>query len=388
MPGADQQPQGIPRALHPQHRVPSAPHQLQRLGEKLDLPDAALAQFHVVVQHPCQRIRGGTGPGALVLVDPPFHGVDIGDGGEVEVPAPNEGADLLQEPGPQQQIAGHRARLEHGGTLPVLAHRFVIGDRRGQGDAGRGGRRIGPQPQIGTKDVSFRVACLHKGHKIARHPGVEASRGIAVIHTRVRVVQQDEVDIAGVVQFAGAELAHAKHGEAAIALRRGGVGQAQMARLVPGQQQMRDRSLEGGLGKVAQCLRHAFERPQPADIGDRGGERDDPLGLAQRRREGGARHAGRQRGQHAQRLGRHMVGPQLQQIAQRGGFAQCQFRQIWRIAAERAQQAARPALRQPRLGAPEIGETFDQPVGGARIGRSWPVGGKSEFVLAHAAGWP
>ena len=79
------------RAGRPQGRRPAAPDQLQRLGAEFDLADAALAEFQVVAEQPRLRRAAGAERGALMRVDAPLHRGDIGNGGEIEVPAPDEG---------------------------------------------------------------------------------------------------------------------------------------------------------------------------------------------------------------------------------------------------------------------------------------------------------
>ena len=118
---------------------------------------------------PAMRATGsapGREAGALVCVDPPLHRVDVGDRREIQVPAPDERADRLQELRPGREVAGHRARFQHCRALPVLAHALVVGDRGGQRDAGGGGGRVGAQPQIGAEHVAVGVARLHQRNQI------------------------------------------------------------------------------------------------------------------------------------------------------------------------------------------------------------------------------
>ena len=71
---------------------------------------------------------------------------------------------------PQRQVAGHRARLDHRGALPVLAHALVVGHGGVHRDGRWGRRRIGPQPQIGAEHVAVGVARLHQRHQAAGKP--------------------------------------------------------------------------------------------------------------------------------------------------------------------------------------------------------------------------
>ncbi len=64
--------------------LPAAHDELLGLGEELDVADAAAAELDVVA-------LDRDGAMALMRVHPPLHGVDVGDRGEVEIFAPDEG---------------------------------------------------------------------------------------------------------------------------------------------------------------------------------------------------------------------------------------------------------------------------------------------------------
>ena len=287
--------------------IAPAPDKLQRLHQELDLADAALAQLHVMAGRDgnaaprrtqrsglpprvtgvasrsaedveerggtrlatSARRRGGCRGGRDTLsrrfaphwpaarpnptlrqrirlrVDPLLHGVDVGHRREIQPAAPYERPDRLQERRPKRQVAGHRARLDHRGALPVLPHALVIRDGVGHGHDGRRRRRVGPQPQIGPEHVAVGVARLHQRHQAARKSRCEAGLGIPFgafgVYWRRRVVQQHEVHIGRIVQFARAELAHAEHREPARRSRIVRVRQQQLAGIVRGPQQMGDR---------------------------------------------------------------------------------------------------------------------------------------------------
>ena len=150
---------------------------------------------------------------AAVGVDLPLHGVDVGDGGEVEVLAPDEGRELVEELRAGVDVAGHGPRLDQGGALPVLAEALVV-DERGVGrERERGGARIGAQAQIGAEDVAVGRALLQQLHEVARQAHEERRRLLDAGRKRdaLGIVEDDEVDVAGIVELAGAELAHAEH---------------------------------------------------------------------------------------------------------------------------------------------------------------------------------
>jgi hypothetical protein len=165
---ANQEPQGHKGACLAQGGVSAAPDELQGLDQELDLADAALAELHVVAGDDGHLRRGAGERGFLVLVDAALHGVDVGHGGEIQVPAPDEGADRLEEGGAHREVAGDGTGLEHGRAFPVLAHAFVVGDGGVQVDAGRRGGWVRAQAQIGPKHVAVDVAGLHQGDEAAR----------------------------------------------------------------------------------------------------------------------------------------------------------------------------------------------------------------------------
>ena len=95
---------------------------------------------------------------------------------------------------------------------------------------------------------------------------------------RIAVVEQDQVDVARVVELVGAELAHAEHGEG------GGLGIAANAELALAFELQQDRvgqRVEAGGGEAAQRAGDVLERPGAGDVGDGDGEGDAALQPAQ-----------------------------------------------------------------------------------------------------------
>ena len=122
-----------------QRRIAPARDQLLGLRKKLDLANAAAAELDVVPFHRDLAM-------AAIGVDLPLHGVDVGDGGEIEIFSPHEGRQFVEDRFARRNVAGANARLDHGGALPVLPHALVIRDGRRGRDRDRGRGRIGPQP--------------------------------------------------------------------------------------------------------------------------------------------------------------------------------------------------------------------------------------------------
>ena len=208
-----------------QRRVAAAPDQLLGLGEELDLADAAAAELDVVA-------ADGDVAVALDGVDLALDRMDVLDGREIQMLAPDERPEPTQEQLAGGDVAGHGARLDHGRALPVLAHALVVGfgrDHR-EGERRRGG--IGAQPQVGAEDVAVLGAILQDAQEIARQADEEILQGTAAaIVDLVAVIEDDEVDVAGVVELAGAELAHGEDDEAGLARRLRRLWQIQIAGL-------------------------------------------------------------------------------------------------------------------------------------------------------------
>ena len=112
---------------------------------------------------------------------------------------------------------------------------------------------IGAQAQVGAEHVAVGVARLHQRNEAAGYSRCEVGHRMAIaafrVYCRRRVVEQHEVHIRRVIQFAGAELAHAEHRESAAAGRVRRIGQAQLARIVRGPQQVRHGEGQRRLGE-------------------------------------------------------------------------------------------------------------------------------------------
>src|SRR6185436_11096345 len=92
------------------------------LGEEFDLADAAATDFDVVA-------GDADGAKAPKGMDLPLHGMNVRDRGKVEVFAPDEGRQILQQVRARGEVAGDRARLDQGRPLPVLAEALVVVER-------------------------------------------------------------------------------------------------------------------------------------------------------------------------------------------------------------------------------------------------------------------
>jgi hypothetical protein len=156
-----------------------------------------------------------------------------------------------------------------------------------------------------------------------------------------------------------------------------------------GAQQMRHGKRQGSLGEVAQRRRDALQRPDVADIGDAGRQRDNPLGAPHR---GGKAVAARGRSKCRQLChghGDHRVRTRGRQCAETGGLAHREIGQKRAVAPNRAQQRChRLPCRQSSLGAAETGKALHQALRGAHIVGFGPDPGQLELGIVHAReGW-
>ena len=117
--------QHVQRARATQLRTPSAKNQLLCLDEELDLANAAASELHIMSRDSDFRM-------AAHGMDLPLHRVDVGNGRIIEIFAPDEGRELVQECHPQRAVARDRPRLDQRRALPVLAEIFIIGESRRQ----------------------------------------------------------------------------------------------------------------------------------------------------------------------------------------------------------------------------------------------------------------
>ena len=264
--------QALAGAAQPQRRIAAAEDQLLGLGEELDLADATAAELDVVAGH-LDRAAAAMG------VDLALYRMDVMDRREVEMPPPDVGTQRLDERPADGEIAGHRMRLDHRRALPILADALVV--ELGRLDRHREWRRagVGPQPEVGAEDVAVNRCLRHQLHQHARDPD-EVARELLVAGQcrRVAIVEQDQVDVARVIELAGAELAHAERGEGR---RLRVAAQRKVALALELQQDRRQDRVDAGGGEAAQRGGDALERPGAGDVGARDGERHAALQPAQ-----------------------------------------------------------------------------------------------------------
>ena len=258
-----------------QFRIAAAEDQLLGLGEELDLANAAPAQLDVV---PLDRDVVA----ALVRRDLALDRVDIPNGPEVQVLAPDEGSDFAQEGFAEGTVAGHGPCLDHGRPLPVLTQRLVVGHGSAEGDGDGHGPRIGPQPQVGPADVALGRALLQQLNQVAGQPDHGFRRAaFAAAVDPLGIVEDDQIDVGGVVELSGSQFPHTQDQIAAGLGRLCRVGQRQLLALMETSQQQAESGVDRRGGEVGERAGDPLERPEAGDVGQRDRQRAVAAGLPQ-----------------------------------------------------------------------------------------------------------
>ena len=112
---------------------------------------------------------------------------------------------------PSSQVAGDGADLDERLPFPGAAQRVVVGERAGQRARQRAAVAFGPQPQIDAIGLAAVGVRRQQPHDLADDAGEElvvADAGDALAaRGPFLVVDEHQVDVAGVVQLLAAELA-------------------------------------------------------------------------------------------------------------------------------------------------------------------------------------
>ncbi len=240
--------QGFERRRRPDARVLTPVDELQQLYGELDVADPAAPAFQLPVAQ-SSPLNLGFGAG--------LHGSHLAHGVGIEHVGPYERPGERQEPFRQRRVAGHRPgldeRLELPRAGPPLVPRGVPVDGPGQ----RAGASLGAQIGVGAEHRPVSGGLRHD-----RQDPTGAPFGVV----SVAVVDEQDVDVAGVVELASAELAHPDHGE----------GQRLAAEL--------ERGAEADVGEVREATTDGREVREPQEIGGGDPEQLAPLPASQRRR--------------------------------------------------------------------------------------------------------
>ncbi|MCA8900508.1 MAG: hypothetical protein KDA53_04600 [Hyphomonas sp.] len=161
--------------------------------------------------------------------------------------APDIGLHLLQEFFRGRKVASGWPALDPDHPFPVLADALVVNRRHLGGDGERRGGRIGTQAKVRAEDIAVRGDLIEQADDVARHAlGRLAGRTLAAIEC-VGIVEDAEVDIAGIVELEGAHLAEGNGEEA-------GLGKALLV------QRHAHRRVHRIAGKVGQRAGHVHDR--------------------------------------------------------------------------------------------------------------------------------
>ena len=151
-------------------------------------------------------------------VDLSLHRVDIGDGRVVEILAPDERREFAEEARSEREIPATGRALMKAARSQFWPNGLVIDERGRHRDRDRGGAGVGTQPEIHAQHVSVGGALPEKLDQSLRDPHVERRRyDTRGQGRRGGVVDDHEVDVARVVEFAAASLAEHQHRDPAIA---------------------------------------------------------------------------------------------------------------------------------------------------------------------------
>ena len=236
VPARSQRRQRRQRRGRAQRLVGAPVHQLQELDGELDVPQPAGAEL---------QLAPGL-PGGQRLLHPAAHGLGVLDEVLAARRLPDQRGERIGVGLAEGHIARHRPGLEQRLELPGLRPALVVSPVAGQGADQRALTALGPEVRVDGED-----AALGGG------PGADADqargqaagggqrRGLVPGSVSGRFGDEDHVDVAGVVQLAGAALTHGHHGQPA---RHGPRSQ-----LGPGHGQRR---LEDRGGDVSQLLDH------------------------------------------------------------------------------------------------------------------------------------
>ena len=265
---------GVERVAGADFGQRAAVEQLQELNDEFDVADAAVAGFDVA-----QVAAFALG----ALLDAALERLDAGDVGEAEVAAIDPRLEPVEQLAAQVEVAGDRPGFDERLPLPGAALHVVVGERAVEAQAERAARAFGPQPQVdavgdaqvgrlGEQADEFFAEPLEELLVADRAAGV----GLAVL-----LVEEDEVDVAGVVQLDAAELAEAEDDEAAalaVAAERLAVVLFQVS---PGVVEGR---FDDGVGQVGDLPGDGCDRLAADDVAIGDAQRFAALEAAERRR--------------------------------------------------------------------------------------------------------
>ena len=254
---------GLQRVRGPQLGQVGAVEKLEELDHELDVPNAAVAGLDV------------SGVGLLVVrlfLDASLQRLDPGDVGPVQVAAVDPGAQPVEERAAQLEIAGGGSGFDKGLTLPRASAEIVVVQCALKTAHHGAAPAVGAQAQVHAIGRAQARRLGQEAHKLACQAVVELATGhMALDGARVvLVVEEHQVDVAGVVQLDAAELSQREHDKAG----RPAVG---VARNVPLAGQVSPGRFEGrfedGVGQVRDLRGDGPQRLLADDVAVRDSQR-------------------------------------------------------------------------------------------------------------------
>ena len=170
--------------------VPAAVHDLEELDGELDVPDPSAAALD---------LGELLAPTPDVLLEPDLGAADLVDRGLVEVARVHELADALDERGGEGQVARGGTRLDHRLAFPGGGLALVVGEGRSERSGERPGAAAGPKGEVDPERDPF-------GGRVGQIGDHVGSRRLGAVPARLIAMEQQEVDVARVVQLGAAQL--------------------------------------------------------------------------------------------------------------------------------------------------------------------------------------
>ena len=263
--------EGLERVRRAHAVVVAAVHELQELDRELDVPDPTRPPLELV------------GP---LRLGARLHLSELPQRVGVEGAVPHRGQGGVEEPAGDRGVARHGAALDERLTLPVAGPVAVVVAEERHRARQRPGAALGPQVGVGAEHHAAGRLVVHDPEQAAGD-----ADGLVAVEL-VAVVDEQDVDVGGVVQLRAAELAHADHHQCLRerARRREVARHAAGGRVGAGQPQ------RGGQAGVGQARQLPADRRQvrPAEqVAQRGAGELPPLPVPQGEPVGEVGGAGR-----------------------------------------------------------------------------------------------
>ena len=235
-----------------------------RLREKFTFANPAMATLQVEPKAHFLTL-------GIMVPDLRGHCGDVLQLPEIERLAPDEGLDRVQEICAERAVACADPRPDERRLLPRQRARFIIADRRFDGQSDGADLRRWPQPHVDAKDISVAIQCGQKFDDAApiAHGGLCHIVAFAV-GQGLGIEQENRVNVRRIIQFAPAMFAQRNDGKALI-------GRAGHAFFDSGGYGLVERMV----CKVGKNACDAAEIPNACEVRNRGDQRNGLTLLAQ-----------------------------------------------------------------------------------------------------------